>query len=422
MTSVVSHLDPIAKRIYLKEGVREYHPVEDIYRDVRLIRRTDETLRWFDMPVQAAGNVPKGGGKFTPRYAIFNQGWKVVPEDVTHALYVSGEQITDDGQSGPACIDTETLSEGNNVTIHYEPPAAELIRAEAEIEALTKSSYQGVVSLDLIKGRAGTDFPIGTRADPSNNIADSKIIAETYGIGTIKLQPGSYSFGIDDDLSGFSVAGERVIQTFVQIQAGALMNNTELRDMFITNSTFGQCYIYLNHVFVNTVSGFSGFAEGSLFTGTIGLCPMSSTFIVDCKSGCVGMNTNDLPVFDLSVEGDPVSPYNVAFRNWSGPIKFANSTNADNTICIDVTSGSTVILDESCTAGTIYIRGMVDIQNHSNMTVYDAGQMSDASVVDAVMAAAQASPIHADTRRTNGHQIVGTGASTNKFRSINYVG
>jgi len=77
--------------------------------------------------VTAEGNKPKGGGKFTARYAIFNNGYRVVPQNVTHSLYVSGEQITDDGQSGPDCMDTSLLSAGTNVTIHYEPPASELV-------------------------------------------------------------------------------------------------------------------------------------------------------------------------------------------------------------------------------------------------------------------------------------------------------
>lgn len=127
LSPVIDLLDPAAKLIYLAAGVREYHPVDDIYKEVRNRRVLDESLRKYKLPVAAAGAVPKGGGKFTPRYAIFNDGWQVVPEDVSHSLYVTGEQITDDGQSGPACINTSVLSPGTNVIIQYEPPAAEII-------------------------------------------------------------------------------------------------------------------------------------------------------------------------------------------------------------------------------------------------------------------------------------------------------
>lgn len=126
-TTKIKEVNLLQKRIYLNDGVVEYHPVEDIYKELRFIRRTDISLRVIRNPVSAGGNVSKGGGKFTPRYAVFNNGWKVVPQDITHSLYITGEQITDDGQSGPSCLDTSVLDPSSAVTIHYEPPTAELI-------------------------------------------------------------------------------------------------------------------------------------------------------------------------------------------------------------------------------------------------------------------------------------------------------
>lgn len=128
-TTKIHHMDLANKRIYLNSDVTEYHPVDDIYKEIRFIRSQDISLQVMRLPVRAEGAIPKGGGKFSPRLAVFQYGWRVVPADVTHALYISGEQITDDGQSGPACMDTTVLSPGTNVTIHYEPPSAELVGA-----------------------------------------------------------------------------------------------------------------------------------------------------------------------------------------------------------------------------------------------------------------------------------------------------
>lgn len=160
---VIDRIDLEAKRIYLAAGVRQYHPVADIYRELRALRRTDHTLRGFDVPVVASGNVPKGGGKYTPRYATFRQGWRVVPEDVSHTLYVSGEQITDDGQAGPAVIDTALLSPGVNVMVHYEPPAAEIIRVE------TGSGVTAQDKTDIIQGV--WEYKPSLRGQPLSNFA-----------------------------------------------------------------------------------------------------------------------------------------------------------------------------------------------------------------------------------------------------------
>ena len=128
---VIDHLDPSTKRIFLRAGVREYHPVEDIYKEVRMLRRTDEALRKYNPPVTAAGNVPKGGGKFTPRYIILHDGWRIVPDNVTHDLVITGEQLTDDGGSGAACIDKTLLGQDVSVNIDYYPPLAEIILVAA---------------------------------------------------------------------------------------------------------------------------------------------------------------------------------------------------------------------------------------------------------------------------------------------------
>lgn len=92
------------------------------------MRRTNDSLRGFPTPITAAGNVAKGGGKFTPRYAVLNDGWRIVPEDVSHTLSVTGEQLTDDGGSGPACLDLTGLSLTSRIAVEYEPPAAEVIQ------------------------------------------------------------------------------------------------------------------------------------------------------------------------------------------------------------------------------------------------------------------------------------------------------
>ena len=124
---VIDYLDVPNKLIYLREGVREYHPVTDIYVEIRYIRRTNELMRSFDLPVSAAGNIPKGGGRFTPRYAIFNNGWRVVPDNVSHTLSVTGEQLTDTDGGGPDVIAFDYLSPGVSIKVSYEPPSAEII-------------------------------------------------------------------------------------------------------------------------------------------------------------------------------------------------------------------------------------------------------------------------------------------------------
>ncbi len=118
---VVERFDLSTKLVYLAEGVRSYHPTDDIYPEMRFFRRNDITLRVMDTFLEAQGNVYKGtddqgAAHYTGRLAVFKHGWRVVPEDVNHTLTVTGEQITDDGQSGAAIMDTSGLS--SNIIIN----------------------------------------------------------------------------------------------------------------------------------------------------------------------------------------------------------------------------------------------------------------------------------------------------------------
>lgn len=241
------------------------------------------------------------------------------------------------------------------------------------------ASFMGAIALDLDNGFEGSAYPIGTFSKPSNNIVDARFIANLRGLDSLILLPGNFVFGGSDDLSGLIIKGEHATQTMVTINPAANVSNCEFRDLFLVNSTMDGI-AYLNHVAVNGVTNFSGFMENCLISGVTMMSNLSNSYFVDCKSGCVGLGSSDLPKIDFSGTG----PFNVAFRNWSGPIKILNSTDAGNTICIDVTSGSTVILDSTCTDGIIYIRGVCHVINNSTMTVSLDAQITKATVADEV--------------------------------------
>jgi hypothetical protein len=133
---VIDYIDAINRRIYLLAGVTEYHPVTDIYHEVRNLRRTNEALRPYDPFVTAEGNVPKNvaGTKRTPRYAVF-QNCKVVLSGDT---LITGEQLLADATgakigSGPDCID-KALSPAD-AYCDYTPSEAEVIQSGSGLDA-----------------------------------------------------------------------------------------------------------------------------------------------------------------------------------------------------------------------------------------------------------------------------------------------
>ena len=98
----------------------------DIYKEMRTLRSTDESLRKFDLFMKASGNDPKGAGKFTERYVTLLNS-RIVPYDTDHVLTINGTIITDDGFEGIFAFDKAPLSVSTSVDIAYIPPQVEII-------------------------------------------------------------------------------------------------------------------------------------------------------------------------------------------------------------------------------------------------------------------------------------------------------
>ena len=356
LTPVIDHLDLSTKLIYLLPGITEYHPVEDIYVEVRSIRRTDESMRVFDIPVTAEGAVPKGGGKYTPRYAIFSHGWKVRPNDVDHTLSVTGEQITDDGQSGPACIDTTNLA--SSIIIQYEPPAAEIIRDEDSLRAIAHMEFNGGITYDEINGFAGTglnylNIQIGTPRAPSNNPIHAHAIGIEQGF-SVGFIIGDVTFVDGVDMSGFTFIGSGKDRSTIAIPDSATAYNCTYMDAHVTGVLDGDSK--LEDCLIDNLSYIKGYIESCVLSeGRIQLDGGGIAHFLDCYSGVPGTGT---AILDMGGSGQ-----GLAMRNYNGGILLTNKTGVDK-VSIDLNSGQVKLDmtgefgDAGITNGIIVVRGI----------------------------------------------------------------
>lgn len=142
---LIDHIDGPNRRIYLHAdsvGV-QIHPM-DIYREMRALRASDESLRNFEVFMKAAGNIPKGGGKFTERYVVCVAGTRIVPFDTSHDPEIVGVIISDDGLEGRNLFDRSSLSPTSIVNIDYVPPQVEVIVATPSFVDVNVKQVNGV--------------------------------------------------------------------------------------------------------------------------------------------------------------------------------------------------------------------------------------------------------------------------------------
>lgn len=161
--AVVASWDGADRHIHLAQGVTEFHPIDDIYREYRTERSTNEAFRVWEPFMEAIGNEPKGGGRFTPRYLLLLQGAKIVPYDEDAIIDITGEILTDD-QTSP--IHFDTLSPGTTILMNYFPPTAEVI----QISSGSGLSAEQDALLSLIGNRTGDRQRVWIDAGDGNKV------------------------------------------------------------------------------------------------------------------------------------------------------------------------------------------------------------------------------------------------------------
>ena len=129
---VIDRIDGPTRRIFLRSGVTSFHPVDDIYKEVRQMRSNDQSLRAFDMFVSAIPLIEKSPGVFTGRGLILLGGTRIVPFDESGSQTITGELLSDEGLSGTSLIDISSLSVTSKLKISYlPPPATEVIEGSS---------------------------------------------------------------------------------------------------------------------------------------------------------------------------------------------------------------------------------------------------------------------------------------------------
>ncbi len=415
--ALIDYIDGPNRRVYLSSETIsiDVHPI-DIYKEMRTLRRTDEDLRKYELFMAAFGNVDKGGGKATERYVQLLLGTRIVPYDTTHVLNIIGTIITDDGQEGVYCFDRSPLTSTTIVDINYMPPQVEVITVpgsggatpqevwEYHTRTLTSGSASGDVNVVSVGGvtvtdpsdlgatpaqnaeellntdihQYTTDFTIGealhrirhferkvfvdTNADvngdgsdgfPFNNVNDAKDYAENHNITNIiasgdiviphKLKNMTiHGVGLPRvDFNGQDVRGSSFIQCSLK---------GSYDDSIIAEQCFLEDGLLLRGHFMNCE-----------LSGNYTAAPNSHILLYKCMSGIPGPDYSTISM-------DSGLPTAVSVRGYNGGLHITNMDHEDDIITVEISEGKLVV-ESSCTLGTLVARGDIIFNDLSNGTL-----------------------------------------------------
>lgn len=227
-----------------------------------------------------------------------------------------------------------------------------------DLSTILIAAYGGEVCVDVNSQNAGTDIPIGTRKTPVNNLADAKLIADANGIHQIRILT-SMTISSVDFSDGYSFTTDSPVTETLTFDPSANIRNCDFTNCRIQGTLDGN-NIYRQCVLLN-VTYTSGFVFQCSLNNTITLEPGAMLGALDCFSNTLAGEPN--PAIDFNGSGQ------LLLRNYAGAIELNNHTSddADGDVCIDMASG-VVIINASCTAGFMPVRGIADVRDFSTGT------------------------------------------------------
>lgn len=354
---VIDYIDGANRDIYLHADTvgAEVNPI-DIYREMRTLRRTDESLRKWNLFLEAKGYDNKGPGKFTERYVVCLEGTRIIPFDVTHQITITGTIITDDGQEGISCFDRTPLSGSTVVDINYVPPQVEVIVVTGgsgldaiQDEMLTEiyNNSRRIVFVDTNNVAYGD----GSAVNPFNTIAAAMGYASVKGINTMYIKNNCV---FDADVTGMEVHGITV--PYVDFN-GFSVESSDFFNMFVGGSSTGQA-TYRDCMITDGFSGLNGILNNCALGGDVIMQPGTMVLIDKSFSGIPGTNRPS-----LSFGGVPGM---CAFRSWSGGIEIRDQV-AGSALTVELSAGECRHA-ASCTGGDAHIRGVGYYENLGNIS------------------------------------------------------
>jgi hypothetical protein len=224
-----------------------------------------------------------------------------------------------------------------------------------ELQDIQYASFNGGVTIDVLSSYSGITYPVGTPRQPVNNLADAMIIAAERGFTTLFII-GNITIDSSGDYTGMRFVGENPSKSILTVASAAVVLGCEFRDGLLGGVLDGNARVEC--CIVDDLSYVYGCIYNSVLKGKVTLDGNNPAIIVDCR--CYPQT--EIAEIDMGGSGQ-----DLGVRDFNGKIRIKNLTGA-NTATLDMNSGE-IILDSTCTTGTIICRGIAKLTDNSNGSI-----------------------------------------------------
>jgi len=332
--------------------------IQDLVDTLREAEHDHENLG-FPRLIDAAGKEPLGGGVLVGITATLNNSL-----------------VAFEARSGPGWI-LCTISGGNLVAVDgigglidpRSPTAfttvdralsssATLLDLESLQASQAASFSDGAVAVDVSSSFTGTEFPVGIREFPVNNMTDALAIANNRGLNRFRIL-STMTLSSGDFSAGYVFSGDSIITTNLILEAAANVANCEFENFHLEGTIDGS--VVVRACEIDDLIGFNGHMIDSFLHGTITLGGGMLAEFYNCSSGVAGGGNGQTANIDMGGSGQ-----DMLVRNYSGGLSLSNLTTVED-VSLDFLSGR-LIVDATVTASTITVRGSADVADNSTGT------------------------------------------------------
>lgn len=305
-----------------------------------------------------------GGGKVhdctngiflnTPAAPPFN-GYPEISDILVHGN--SGVGITiPSGFQNATLIRTRTFNNGTDFTNNEATT-----RIDQTLELV---SFEGAVYIDTVGGVAGTAFPLGTPTNPTSNLADALLIAAQQSLKTLRVHG---SITLTSAMVDWTFIGMGMVDSTINLNGQDVSSSKFEHVQLVGDAASPDPVIDLEHCWINGVSNLKCTGRACTLQGSNSL-GSGQSFFLGCASGVPGTGT---PIIDFQ-GGDTT----MSMRAYSGGLEIRGMSTAQNISTCEWIAGQCII-DSSCTAGTLVLRGIVYpiTDNNAGTNVDDTGAL-----------------------------------------------
>lgn len=271
-------------------------------------------------------------------------------EDGQYAVYLQG-------------TNNNILEKTNKNQVSVNPNNSAGLITVAEIQY---AAYGDGISIDVVGGESGQLYPIGTKSNPVDNMADAIFINDYMKLDQLYIK-SSMTFGVDADIDDFKVIGHSHIDVIVTVEDAAITSNVLFNEVIIQGILDGDND--LTRCTIRDILYFSGHIHNCSLNGTITLGNTGLAYIENSKI----LDPDKIPIINMGGTGHTLS-----MPGYIGKVYIENMTGGNANIGLNE---GIIILKSTVTGGIISAVGVGRIIDEAGNDIW-SGTWNGATIIN----------------------------------------